>query len=223
MMKFAVFLLLLYSWTYDAGAQAKARIHNLQFIFTSEAHYGIDRASFRGKQSVDGHIVNAALIQEINSLPSVIFPHDNGVLAGQNAGIVEFIVEGGDIANRMEKPHQSAAISWKQFDTDYVRGITLKNHFGKPAELLIVPGNHDISDAIGYYKPMKPNTDATSMANIFNLMMKPVIPLTKEIYNYKNNKINYSKNIDGIHFMFITLWPDSIAKRMDGKRFAIDI
>ena len=27
-------------------------------------------------------------------------------------------------------------------------------------------------------------------------------------YDYKRDKINYSKNIDGIHFVFITLWPD---------------
>ncbi len=208
-MKFAVLLLILFSWTFDAGAQAKERAHILQFIFTSDAHYGIERSTFRGKQSVDGHIVNAALIQEINSLPSVIFPADKGVGSGQNAGTVDFIVEGGDIANRMEIPHQSAAISWTQFETDYVKGITLKNQFGQPAELLIVPGNHDISDAIGFYKPMKPTTDATSMANIYNLMMKPTIPLTRETYDYKKDKINFSKNIDGIHFMFITLWPDS--------------
>jgi len=193
----------------DVVAQANERSPILQFIFTSDAHYGIERANFRGKQSVDSHVVNAALIQGINSLPSVIFPEDKGVGAGQNAGTVDFIVEGGDIANRMEIPHQSAAISWMQFEKDYVKGITLKNNWGQPAELLIIPGNHDISDAIGFYKPMKPNTDATSMANIYNLMMKPAIFLTRETYDYKIDKINYSKNIDSIHFMFINLWPDS--------------
>ena len=208
-MKLAVFLFLLFSCTKHVNAQAKDSTHILQFIFTSDAHYGIERTSFRGKQAVDGHIVNAALIQEINSLPSVIFPADNGVAAGQKAGNVDFIIEGGDIANRMEIPHQSAAISWMQFDTDYVKGIRLKNQLGQPTELLIIPGNHDITDAIGFYKPMKPTTDATSLANIYNLMMKPVVPLTRETYNYKSDRINYSKNINGIHFMFITLWPDS--------------
>lgn len=208
-MKFAVVLLIFFNWTYKAGAQVKKSSHNLQFIFTSDAHYGIERATFRGKKFVDGHVVNAALIEKINSLPSVIFPLDKGVASGQIVGTVDFVIEGGDIANRMELPHQSAAKSWMQFETDYVKGLTLKNYLGQSAELLIIPGNHDITNAIGFYKPMKPNTDATSMANIYNLMMKPTLHRTKETYDYKKDKINFSKDINGIHLMFITLWPDS--------------
>ena len=40
-------------------------------------------------------------------------------------------------------------------------------------------------------------------------MIKPKHALTKENYDFSTGKINYSKNIGGIHFMFITLWPDS--------------
>ena len=34
----------------------------LQFIVTSDAHYGLTRATFRGHTNVDAHIVNAALV-----------------------------------------------------------------------------------------------------------------------------------------------------------------
>jgi hypothetical protein len=40
-------------------------------------------------------------------------------------------------------------------------------------------------------------------------MLKPNVPLNNGTYDYKTDKINYSRNIKGIHFMFITLWPDS--------------
>ena len=207
-MKTCIFSLLIFVAAFNVAAQQKSNAM-LQFVFTSDAHYGINRPSFRGQQAVDGHTVNAAMVQQINSLPGIIFPKDSGVAAGQPVGAVDFLVQGGDIANRMEIPNQSAADSWMQFDTDYIKGITLLDHTGKKARLMVLPGNHDISNAIGFYKPMKPATDASSMANIYNLMLKPKIPLTKETYNYNTDKINYSKNIGGIHFMFITLWPDS--------------
>ncbi len=47
------------------------------------------------------------------------------------------------------------------------------------------------------------------MVKIYNMMLKPATPMTNEKYNYATDKINYSRNIKGIHFMFITLWPDS--------------
>ena len=181
----------------------------LQFIFTSDAHYGIVRPSFRGQENVTGKNVNMAMLQKINSLPTAVFPEDGGVAAGKTTGPIDFIVEGGDIANRMEIPIQAATTSWQQFEADYLHKITLTDHSGKPVPLLIIPGNHDISNAIGHYKTMSPTTDATSMAGIYNLMMKPSVALTKETYNYNIHRIHFSKNMNGIHFMFINLWPDS--------------
>ena len=181
----------------------------LQFIFTSDAHYGIVRPSFRGQENVTGKNVNMAMLQKINSLPTAVFPEDGGVAAGKTTGPIDFIVEGGDIANRMEIPIQSATTSWQQFEADYLHKINLIDHSGKPAPLLIIAGNHDISNAIGHYKTMSPTTDATSMAGIYNLMMKPSVALTKETYNYNIHRIHFSKNMNGIHFMFINLWPDS--------------
>ena len=181
----------------------------VQMIFTSDAHYGITRAKFRGDTAVSGHLVNAAMVKQMNTLPSLTLPSDGGINAGKVTGGIDYVVEGGDIANRMEAPIQSAAASWAQFKTDYMGSLHVTGHDGNPAQLLILPGNHDISNAIGFPKPLEPLTDPTSMVGIYNLMLKPQTPMTNEAYDFTKDKINYSRNIKGIHFMFITLWADS--------------
>jgi predicted MPP superfamily phosphohydrolase len=181
----------------------------IQMVFTSDAHYGITRAKFRGDTAVASYIVNAALIKQVNNLPNSTIPSDGGINSGKLVGGIDYVIEGGDIANRMEAPIQTAAASWAQFVKDYMGSLNVKGHDGKPAQLFMVPGNHDITNAIGFAKPMSPPTDPSSMVNIYNLMLKPAKPLTNESYDYTVDKINYSHNIHGIHFMFITLWPDS--------------
>jgi hypothetical protein len=181
----------------------------IQMVFTSDAHYAVKRKKFRGDTAVDAHIVNAAMIKEINRVPALVLPADSGVAAGRSVGYVDYLIEGGDIANRMEKPYQSTAASWTQFEADYFNGLSLKNRENRPVTLLLIPGNHDISNAIGFYKPMTPKTDPTSMVQIYNRMMQPAVPKTNADYNYASDKINYSRNIGGVHFEFITLWPDS--------------
>jgi Calcineurin-like phosphoesterase len=182
---------------------------DVEILFTSDAHFGIARKAFRGDSNVKSPVVNAAMISKMNALPGQSFPVDSGVNAGQTITGIDYLIQGGDIANRMEIPIQSAAVSWAQFEATYMAGLKLKGHDGKPTSFIIIPGNHDISNAIGYAKPMKPLTDPTSMVKIYNLMLKPAKPMTNEAYNYANDKINYSKDIKGIHFMFITLWADS--------------
>ncbi|WP_440135087.1 metallophosphoesterase family protein [Chitinophaga sancti] len=181
----------------------------IQFVFTSDPHYGLTRKQFQGNANVDAHIVNAAMIKKMNNIPSLRLPEDSGVLAGQLTGGIDFVVEGGDIANRMEPPLQSAASSWQQFEQDYVKGIQLSTRHHKSTKLYIIPGNHDISNAVGYHKPMEPKTDASSMVHIYNAMMHPQHPRTNDTYNYATDKINYSFDEGGIHFMFVTLYPDS--------------
>jgi hypothetical protein len=149
------------------------------------------------------------MIKQMNTIPYLILPIDGGVNSGKQTGAVDYVIQTGDIANRMETPIQSAASSWTQFETDYMHSIKLKGHNGKPAKLLLAPGNHDISNAIGFTKPLKPLTDPTAMVNIYNLMLKPKKPLTNAEYNYAAGKVNYSFNLKGVHMMFITLWPDS--------------
>ena len=197
------------SFSNIAFCQQKTNDKTINIIFTSDAHYAISRKAFRGDSNVDSHLVNKVMIAQMNALPQLTFPSDSGINAGKQINAIDYFVEGGDIATRMEIPNQSAAASWSQFVGDYINGVTLKGHTNKPVQFFIVPGNHDISNAIGYYKPMKPLQDPSSMVGIYNMMLKPAKPMTNEAYNYANDKINYSKNIQGIHFMFITLWADS--------------
>lgn len=185
----------------------------IQFIFTSDAHYGITRPAFRGQTNVDAHVVNAAMVAQMNTLPSITLPADSGVNAGKLIGSVDYLFEGGDIANRMETSAtvQTAAASWEQFKTDYLTNLTLKNQQGGKMALMLVPGNHDVSNSIGYYAKMNPLIDATSMANIYNMMMGTT---DKTAANFvpATDKINYSRNIGGVHFCFIQMWPDSAVR-----------
>jgi hypothetical protein len=181
----------------------------IQIVYTSDAHYALTRKKFQGDTNVSAHMVNAAMIRKINSVPGLTLPEDKGVSSGEKAGPVDYLIQTGDIANRMEIPYQSAAASWSQFETDYIHGVTLRDHQHKPVKLLLAPGNHDITNAIGSAKLMNPKTDPTVMVKIYNLMIKPAEPITNDNYNYANDKINYSLNMKGIHVMFITLWPDS--------------
>jgi predicted MPP superfamily phosphohydrolase len=186
----------------------------VQFVFTSDAHYGITRASFQGAANVDAHTVNAAMIAKMNTLPDLILPDDGGVNAGKKISTVDYVMEAGDIANRMEvsATAQTAAQSWDQFKADYIDHLSLKNKNNQPAGLLMVPGNHDVSNTIGYYTKMQPLTDASSMAQIYNLMFKPALPKTVLSYSYANDRINYSRDIAGAHFCFIQMWPDSAVR-----------
>lgn len=186
----------------------------VQFVFTSDAHYGITRANFQGAANVDAHTVNAAMVAKMNTLPDLTLPDDGGVNAGKKIASVDYVMEAGDIANRMEVSAnvQLASISWGQFKTDYLQSLALKNKNNQPAGFLMVPGNHDVSNTIGYYAKMQPLTDASSMAEIYNLMFKPSLLRTALTYNYNGDRINYSRDIAGVHFCFIQMWPDSAVR-----------
>ena len=185
------------------------------FVFTSDVHYGINRGNFRGAANVEARVVDAALVAKINSLPAAVLPKDGGVRAGQPVGPVEFAVVTGDIANREElyPIHiQRAAVSWHQFEETFLNRFALKNARGEPAPLLLVPGNHDVSNAIGSPSKMVPATDATAMAEIYNRMMQPATPRTKDTYRYATDKVYFSRDVGGAHCVFLTMWPDSIAR-----------
>jgi 3',5'-cyclic AMP phosphodiesterase CpdA len=145
-----LFLLVLLSqflWAQSSG---------IQFIFTSDVHYGIARPSFRGMENVNAHEVNAAMVAKINQLAHSSFPADGGIRSVGTVGSVDFVAVGGDIANREEtSPEstiQSAAISWSQFKLDFVDGMKVMNRSGQRVPLYVVPGNHDASNAVGHYK-----------------------------------------------------------------------
>jgi hypothetical protein len=181
----------------------------IQIVFTSDVHFGITRPAFDGDSNVPSVKVNARLVSKINHLPTLSLPYDNGVDAGGKVGPVDYIMIAGDIANREEVPIQSAAASWDQFRHDYLEGITLRDHRDRPTAFLLVPGNHDVSDAIGFYRKMDPLTDASSMTGIYNLMLQPATPKTSASFHYPQDRIDYERTIGGVCFLFITIWPDS--------------
>ncbi len=120
-------------------------------------------------------------------------------------------MDGGDIANRAEAgeiPIQSSAKSWSEFKTDYIDGLRLQDSTGKRSSLYVVPGNHDASNAVGYYKPMA-ILDKTSITEIFNLMVRPAVLKTPDTFDYGRDKTLVSHDLGGVHFVYISLWPDS--------------
>lgn len=185
----------------------------VQIVYTSDLHYGASR-TFRG-EFVSASTVNKELIKQINTLPENTFPFDDGVNAGKMIRTIDYLIINGDITDRQEvvpSAVQSATFSWEQFEADYFNGVTLKNPDNEKAGFLLGCGNHDVSNAIGFTKLMQPLTDASSMVNIYNLMMSPSEPRTNSTYNYSTDKINYSRNIAGVHVLFANMWPDSVQR-----------
>lgn len=181
------------------------------FVFTSDVHYGINRSRFRGEANVPADVVNAAMVQAINALPGATLPKDDGLHAGQPVGPIDFVVITGDLTNRQELYPlriQSASESWAQFERGFLKGLTLKTAAGRPTPLWLVPGNHDVSNAIGWTGPMVPEQDATTLSEIYNRMLSPAIQRTKDDYSYAKDKIRYTRDVAGAHCVFLTVWPD---------------
>jgi hypothetical protein len=105
-----------------------------------DAHYGYTRADFRGEKKVDAQKVNQAMIAKMNTIQTLTLPDDSGVNGGKAVGPVDFIVEGGDIANREEGTQDSsiqcATDSWKQFTGDYLGMLALTDAAGKQGSRL---------------------------------------------------------------------------------------
>ncbi len=184
---------------------------DLQFVFTSDAHYGIRRASFRGRDNVDARAVNQALVASINGLAAAVFPADGGNRAGEAVGAVDAVIEGGDVANREEVLDgvqvQPAAQSWREFLEDYDVGLRIADAAGRRSALLVIPGNHEASNAVGFYKPMSPALDPSAMEGIYRLMMRPARMPAR--FDYDRERVLTSRDIGGVHLSFVHIWPDS--------------
>src|SRR5262245_1775982 len=185
----------------------------LQFVVTSDAHYGLTRAAFRGRANVDAHVVNVALVSQLNALPETRFPQDGGLNAGRRIGAIDFLVEAGDVTNRAEHTDeltvQPASVSWAQFVADYVDGVHLRDQSGAAAPVFVVAGNHEASNAVGFYKTMSPQTDVIPLVDIYNRMLNPARPMTVTAFDYQRDRVFYTRDIGGIHFVFLHIWPDS--------------
>jgi hypothetical protein len=185
----------------------------VQFVYTSDLHYGESR-HFRG-DFVEARDVNQELVRQINKLPEMTFPNDGGVNAGRKIEWFDYLIINGDISNLQKKgpPQlQPAATSWTQITEDFMGGITLKNYSNLKTEFLLECGNHDVSNTIGHPKPTYPLSDPTVMVNLFNRMLCPSAPETNLTYNYRTDKINYSRDIVDVHLMFVNIWPDSVQR-----------
>lgn len=188
-------LLFLFFYTSEiASAQMKDSVVN--FLFTSDVHFGLMKDQFRGKENVPAKEVDMAMMQVMNQIAA----------NHANAKGIDALVITGDIANRMEKGIQSATASWNQFKEVFIDSNSLKKSDGSKSDLLVVPGNHDMSNAIGFHRPMEPKKDPASMIGIYNLMFQK-----NQISSFDSSltRIHYSRDIKGIHFIFLSLYPDS--------------
>lgn len=198
-----------------AAADAQTPVPDVTFVFASDVHFGLTRGRFRGASFVDATVVNAAMVQKMNGLSATSLPADGGLGAGRPIGPIAFVVITGDLTNRQElyPAHiQRAAVSWAQFKACYIDGLTLQNSAGEPTPLLLVPGNHDVSNAIGAPTRLLPATDPTSMVEIYNRMMHPAVLLTPATFEYPRDRITYSRDFGGAHGIFLTMWPDSFTR-----------
>lgn len=184
----------------------------LHFIYCSDLHYGIQR-DFRGKKT-EATEVNRELLKAFQLLPGSLLPQDNGVKAGEIYEKTQFIVCTGDIANRMQNKAHTASLSWQQFEQDWLQHTEIP--------IYLVPGNHDISNAIGHPKGLIPNRDATSAAQIFNYTMHPSVPRTARTFNYQTDKVHYSFTTDSLRFVFLGMWPDHIMRQWMDSLFVQD-
>jgi len=199
----------------SAGEVARRADRAVTFVFTSDVHFGINRANFRGGVNVEAKVVNTAMVEAMNALPSVRLPDDGGLHSGQAVGPVDFVTITGDLTNRQERlplKIQSASVSWGQFEQVFFGGLKLRDADGGLVPLLLVPGNHDVSNAIGHPNGLQPASDSTTMVELYNRFVRPATPRTTSTYRYATDKVFYSRSFGGAHCIFLTMWPDSAAR-----------
>src|SRR5476649_163603 len=85
-------------------SSVNAHTQSINMVFTSDAHYALTRKNFQGDTNVSAKTVNAAMIKKINTIPGLVLPADGGMRSGKKVGAVDYVIQTGDIANRMEPP-----------------------------------------------------------------------------------------------------------------------
>jgi hypothetical protein len=215
------------------SADSQSSTPTTTFMYTSDAHYGINRGAATNGLSTAVQ-VNGALIEVMNGMNSVALPADGGVNSKKLVSSVDFTVNTGDIASRSEGTEPANVVSdilWTQFAADYLTKLNLTTTSGTKAPVYLTPGNHDDSNAFGYYKGnMNWNTiaggsgntsglDDTSYVKIYNAMMNPATLLTKGAItganytttatNYASKRVVTSKRVNDVLYVFIGIWPDS--------------
>ena len=51
--------------------------------------------------------------------------------------------------------------------------------------------------------------DRGAFVSIYNVMLRPPRPMTSASFDYARDKFFYSRDLAGIHFQFLQIWPDS--------------
>jgi len=192
---------------FEASAQKSNLTH---IVFTSDLHFGLNRNSFRGNTQVTSYAVNAEMLKAMAGLVNSQLPTDGKIGSGEKITSISALIIAGDIVNRQEIGIQSARKSWDEFASLYIS----KNLFPaqkKQPQIFLLPGNHDVSNMVGYHKPMDPLLDTSSYLGMYRFMFPDSNQVTK--INYPKNRIHYSKDLTGIHFVFLNLWPDSAERK----------
>lgn len=209
-----VLLALVFSAVWHTGAYADV----VQIVYTSDQHYGIVRKAFRGKKQVPATEVNAALVASINELPGLVLPPDGGVMAGKPVAWIDYVISTGDIANRMEgskeKAPMTATACWEAFMEQYGKGLTVKDRKGLPAELLAVPGNHDVTNAVGFFRPMYPAKDDGAL----RAMLERSTGKKAGAFDPYAQPVVLSREKGGLHLLLMGIWPDTASRKwMEGE------
>lgn len=201
-------LALVFCAVWHDGANAEV----VQIVYTSDQHYGITRKAFRGEKKVPAAVVNAALVESINALPGLTLPPDGGVMAGKNVDWIDYVISTGDIANRMEgtpeKAPMTATECWKLFMEQYGKGLNVKDRQGRPAELLAVPGNHDMTNAVGFFRSMYPSKDDGAM----RAMLERATGKKVTSFDPYAQPIVMSREKGGLHLLLMGIWPDAATR-----------
>jgi hypothetical protein len=50
------------------------------------------------------------------------------------------------------------------------------------------------------------------MVAIYNLMLAPAPPRTNATYDYRKDRVHFSRDVEGIHLAFLHIWPDSVER-----------
>lgn len=187
-----------------AIAQSKDSITH--FIFTSDLHFGLTKEKFKNNNKVAAYEVNKAMAGVMQQLVGQKIPADSGVQFNQEIKGIDALIITGDIANRMEDGVQSATKSWEEFKIIYIDSLRLMNAKHEKTKMFLVPGNHDMSNAIGFHRKMNPKKDPAAMMGMYNLMFP-----NNQVKTFDSSlcRIHFSRDLNGVHYIFLSLYPDS--------------
>ena len=213
MVRFRVVATLLLALVVSAVWHTGAYADVVQIVYTSDQHYGISRKAFRGRKQVPATEVNAALVASINKLPGLVLPPDGGVMAGKPVEWIDYVISTGDIANRMEGSREKAPMTatecWNVFMEQYGKGLAVKDRKGQPAELLAVPGNHDMTNAVGFFRPMYPEKDNGALRAMLERSTGKKVPASFDPYA---QPVVFSREKGGLHLLLMGIWPDTASR-----------